>query len=113
MQSHKELTNLSNDLRTKHVLTRRSDSLHPTASQLSILKLSIALHCFLLKQPLDYRKFWPISPGADPKNFGGEWGFKLGWMFTKCKDVRRLDPEKGVNKFFENVVCKCRIQNFF
>ena len=34
-------------------------------------------------------------------------------MFTKCKDVRRFDPEKGVNKLFENVLCKCRIQNFF
>ena len=34
-------------------------------------------------------------------------------MFTQCKDVRRLDPEKGVNKLFENVLCKCRIQNFF
>ena len=34
-------------------------------------------------------------------------------MLTKCKDVRRLDPEKGVNKLFENVLCKGRIQNFF
>ena len=34
-------------------------------------------------------------------------------MFTKCKDVRRLDPEKGVNKLFENLVCKCHIQTFF
>ena len=34
-------------------------------------------------------------------------------MFTECKDVRRLDPEKGVNKLFENVLCKWRIQNFF
>ena len=34
-------------------------------------------------------------------------------MFTKCEDVRRLDPEKGVNKLFENVLCKWRIQNFF
>ena len=29
----------------------------PIASQLSMLKLSIVLHCFLLKQPIDYRKF--------------------------------------------------------
>ena len=34
-------------------------------------------------------------------------------MFTKCKDVRRLDPEKGVNKLFENVLCKWRIKNIF
>ena len=34
-------------------------------------------------------------------------------MLTKCEDVRRLDPEKGVNKLFENVLCKWRIQNFF
>ena len=34
-------------------------------------------------------------------------------MFTKCKDVRRLDPEKGVHKLFENVLRKWRIQNFF
>ena len=34
-------------------------------------------------------------------------------MLTKCKDVRRLAPKKGVNKLFENVLCKCRIQNFF
>ena len=34
-------------------------------------------------------------------------------MFTKCTDVRRLDPEKGVNKLFENVLCKWRIQNVF
>ena len=34
-------------------------------------------------------------------------------MFTKCKDVRRLDPEKGINKLFENVLCKWRSQNFF
>ena len=27
--------------------------------------------------------------------------------------VRRLDPEKGVHKLFENVLCKGRIQNFF
>ena len=25
-------------------------------------------------------------------------------MFTKCKDVRRLDPEKSLNKLFENVL---------
>ena len=34
-------------------------------------------------------------------------------MFTKYKEFRRLDPEKGVNKLFENVLCKWRIQNFF
>ena len=34
-------------------------------------------------------------------------------MLTKRKDVRRLDPEKGVNKLFENVLRKGRIQNFF
>ena len=34
-------------------------------------------------------------------------------MFGKCRDVRCLDPEKGVNKLFENVSCKRRIQNFF
>ena len=34
-------------------------------------------------------------------------------MLTKDKDVRRLDPKKGVNKVFENVLCKGRIQNFF
>ena len=34
-------------------------------------------------------------------------------MFPKCKDARRLDPEKGVTKLFENVLCKWRIQNFF
>ena len=34
-------------------------------------------------------------------------------MFTKCKDVWRLDPEEGVNKLFGNVLCKWRIQNFF
>ena len=34
-------------------------------------------------------------------------------MFTKCRDVRRLDPKKGVNKLLENVLCKWRIQNFF
>ena len=26
---------------------------------------------------------------------------------------RRLDPETGVNKFFENASCQGRIQNFF
>ena len=34
-------------------------------------------------------------------------------MLTKRKDVRRLDPEKGVNKLFENVLCRGRIQIFF
>ena len=34
-------------------------------------------------------------------------------MLTKYKDVRRLDPEKGVNMFFETVSCLGRIQNFF
>ena len=34
-------------------------------------------------------------------------------MLTKCRDVRHLDPEKGVNKLFENVLCKGRIQIFF
>ena len=53
MQSHKELTNLSNNLRTQHMLTRRSDSLHPIASQLSMFKLSTVLHCFLLQQRID------------------------------------------------------------
>ena len=58
IQSHKKLTNLSDDLRTKHMLITRSDSLHPIASHLSMLQLSIVLHCFLLKRPIDYRKFW-------------------------------------------------------
>ena len=34
-------------------------------------------------------------------------------MFTKCKDVKRLDPGKDVNKLFKNVLSKWRIQNFF
>ena len=34
-------------------------------------------------------------------------------MLTKSKDVRRLDPEEGVNKLFENGLCKWRIQNIF
>ena len=34
-------------------------------------------------------------------------------MLTKCKDVGRLDLDKGVNKPFENVSCQRRIQNFF
>ena len=34
-------------------------------------------------------------------------------MFSKCKDVKHLDPEKGVNKLFVNVLCKGRIQVFF
>ena len=34
-------------------------------------------------------------------------------MVTKCKNIERLDPGKGVNKFFENVLCMGRIQNFF
>ena len=55
MQSHKELTNLSDDLRTRHMLT--NDSLHPIACQLSMLKLLIVLHYFVLKRPIDYRNF--------------------------------------------------------
>ena len=34
-------------------------------------------------------------------------------MFTKCQDVKHLDPKKGENKLFQNVLCKGRIQNFF
>ena len=34
-------------------------------------------------------------------------------MFTSCKDIRRLDRDKGVNKLFKSVLCKGRIQNFF
>ena len=34
-------------------------------------------------------------------------------MLSKRNDVRRLDPKKGVNKLFENVLRKGRIQNFF
>ena len=30
-------------------------------------------------------------------------------MLTKCKDVRRLVPEKGVNKLFVHVRGVCRI----
>ena len=59
------------DLRMKHVLTRRNDSLHPIASQLSMLKLSIVLHCFLLKEPIDYQNFDLSSTEAAPENFGG------------------------------------------
>ena len=33
-------------------------------------------------------------------------------MLTECKGIRCLDPEKGVNKLFENVSRKGRIQNF-
>ena len=29
------------------------------------------------------------------------------------KTLKRLDPEKNVNKLFENVSCQGRIQNFF
>ena len=36
----------------------------------------------------------------------GECNFELGWILTKYKDVRRLDPEKGVNKPFENASCQ-------
>ena len=56
--------------RMKHMLT--NDSLHPIASQLSMLKLLIVLHCYLLKQPtLNIKNFNLLSPGADPENFGG------------------------------------------
>ena len=34
-------------------------------------------------------------------------------MFITYKDVRRLDPEKSVNKPYENVSCQVRIQKFF
>ena len=34
-------------------------------------------------------------------------------MLTKCKDVRRLDAKKSINKPFENVSCQRRIQIFF
>ena len=35
-------------------------------------------------------------------------------MVAKCKDVRRLDPQKSAKALsIENVVCKGRIQNFF
>ena len=34
-------------------------------------------------------------------------------MFTKYKNVRRLDPEKSVNKPFENVSRQGRIQKIF
>ena len=33
-------------------------------------------------------------------------------MLTKCKDVRRLNPEKSVYKQFENALCEGRIQSF-
>ena len=34
-------------------------------------------------------------------------------MLTKYEDVRRLDPETGVNQPFENVSCQGRIQKIF
>ena len=34
-------------------------------------------------------------------------------MLTKYKKLKRLDPEKSVNKLFENVSCQRRIQNCF
>ena len=34
-------------------------------------------------------------------------------MFIEYKNVRRLDPEKSLNKPFENVSRRGRIQNFF
>ena len=44
--------------------------------------------------------------GADPENFnGGGGGGGGGWG--------RLDPEAGVNKFFQNASCQGRIQKFF
>ena len=74
MQSHKELTNLLNDLRTIHMLTRWSDSL-PIASLLSMPKLLIVLHCFLLKPPIDYRKFWSLISRSGPRKFW--WGMRF------------------------------------
>ena len=97
---HKKLTNFSYDLQTKHMLTRRSDSLHLIASQLSMLKLLLVSHNFLLKRPIKLliiENFDLLSPAADPENFGGGTGFTLGWMWITCKDVRHLDQEKGVN----------------
>ena len=78
MQSHKEFTNLSGHLRTKYMLTRRSDSLHPIASQLSVLRLSIVLHCFLLKRPMAIKNFDLLFSRADPEDFSGRIGCKLG-----------------------------------
>ena len=40
-------------------------------------------------------------------------GITVGLMFTKCKNVGRLDLKKSVNKPFENVSRHGRIQNFF
>ena len=34
-------------------------------------------------------------------------------MFTTCKDVRRLHPEKNVNKPFENVSCQGEYPKIF
>ena len=34
-------------------------------------------------------------------------------MLSKYKEVRCLDPEKGINRHFENVLCQGRIQIFF
>ena len=43
--------------------------------------------------------------GADPENFSGEMRFGIRLNVNLYRDVRSLDPEKSVNKFFEKVSC--------
>ena len=51
----------------------------------------------------------------DPENFGREMQFsiRLNVYYSKYKNGRRLDAEKGVSRPFENVSYRRRNQKFF